>query len=172
MPRLVLLATLGLVSLFSLPSAAARKLDASSKDTIDHSPRDLEDPFTWNHVCPQLGPLLPSKSKFLSQMEEYLDTDKFFESSVKRLAGAIKINTTSNDGMQELSGHDPEWSHMFAFSEYLAATFPLIHRMLALERVNTHGLLYTWHGKNQSLDPILLLAHQDVVPIQHEAESM
>ncbi|ROW09845.1 hypothetical protein VMCG_02165 [Cytospora schulzeri] len=74
--------------------------------------------------------------------------------------------------MQELPGNDPAWDHMFAFSEYLNATFPLIRQSVALERVNTHGLVYTWHGKNQSLKPTLLLAHQDVVPVQQGTEDI
>ena len=32
------------------------------------------------------------------------------------------------------------------------------------ERVGGHGLLYTWQGSDPRLEPILLLAHQDVVP--------
>ena len=39
-----------------------------------------------------------------------------------------------------------------------------LHRTLARERVGEQSLLYTWQGSDARLDPILLLAHQDVVP--------
>jgi Gly-Xaa carboxypeptidase len=31
--------------------------------------------------------------------------------------------------------------------------------------VNTYGLIYEWHGTDASLKPLLLMAHQDVVPV-------
>ena len=33
-------------------------------------------------------------------------------------------------------------------------------------RINTHGLLYHWPGSDSYLKPILLTAHQDVVPVE------
>lgn len=48
---------------------------------------------------------------------------------------------------------------------YLKATFPLVHSKLALENINTHGLLYTWKGSDPSLKPSMLMAHQDTVPV-------
>lgn len=31
--------------------------------------------------------------------------------------------------------------------------------------INTHAHLYTWTGTNPSLQPIVLMAHEDVVPV-------
>ncbi|KAH9074826.1 hypothetical protein EDB83DRAFT_2312331 [Lactarius deliciosus] len=39
------------------------------------------------------------------------------------------------------------------------------HETLALTKVNTYGLLYEWKGSDDSLKPLLLAAHQDVVPV-------
>ncbi|KAB5587639.1 Gly-Xaa carboxypeptidase [Ceratobasidium theobromae] len=39
------------------------------------------------------------------------------------------------------------------------------HATLNQTRINTHGLLYHWPGTDSSLKPILLTAHQDVVPV-------
>lgn len=36
------------------------------------------------------------------------------------------------------------------------------HEKLEQEIVNVHGLVYTWHGSDPSLKPILLTGHQDV----------
>lgn len=52
----------------------------------------------------------------------------------------------------------------------LAQTFPLTHTRLMVERVNGQGLLYTWVGSDPSLAPLLLAAHQDVVPVEPGTE--
>jgi Gly-Xaa carboxypeptidase len=36
---------------------------------------------------------------------------------------------------------------------------------LEITKVNTHGLLITWKGTDESLKPYLFMAHQDVVPV-------
>ncbi|KIX05815.1 uncharacterized protein Z518_03787 [Rhinocladiella mackenziei CBS 650.93] len=38
------------------------------------------------------------------------------------------------------------------------------YKALTVETVSTHGLLYTWHGTEDDLKPLLLMAHSDVVP--------
>lgn len=43
------------------------------------------------------------------------------------------------------------------------------HQRASLEKVNTLGLVYTLHGSDPSLKPVLLAAHQDVVPVADEA---
>ncbi|KAK7748769.1 hypothetical protein SLS53_000793 [Cytospora paraplurivora] len=103
-------------------------------------------------------------------MDEYLASAGFFNASVQRLSQAVRIDTTSSDDMENLPGNHSAWNHMYEFSRYLRDTFPLIHESLTLDRINTHGLLYTWQGRNASLHPIVFLAHQDVVPVQPETE--
>jgi Gly-Xaa carboxypeptidase len=34
--------------------------------------------------------------------------------------------------------------------------------------INIYGLLYTWKGSNDSLKPLLLMAHMDVVPVDRK----
>jgi Gly-Xaa carboxypeptidase len=34
-----------------------------------------------------------------------------------------------------------------------------------LTKINTYGLVYIWEGSDPSLKPLLLMAHQDVVPV-------
>lgn len=43
------------------------------------------------------------------------------------------------------------------------------HERARLEKVNTLGLVYTIEGSDSSLKPILLAAHQDVVPVPDES---
>ncbi|KAI1429622.1 peptidase family M20/M25/M40 [Xylaria sp. FL1777] len=124
-----------------------------------------EDPSASVAKCPQVDALVPSQqSPALSEMEEYLLSDKFRDETVKRLAGAIHIPTESYDDLGPI-GEDFRWETMYDFADYLESTFPLVHGALALEKVNTHGLLYTWKGTDASLRPTVLMAHQDVVPV-------
>ncbi|KAL0953577.1 hypothetical protein HGRIS_004793 [Hohenbuehelia grisea] len=62
-------------------------------------------------------------------------------------------------------GVDPRWEAFAPFHDYLLTAFPLVHSTLTLTKVNTYGLWYTWTGKDTSKKPLLLAAHQDVVPV-------
>ncbi|KAH8758344.1 hypothetical protein F5883DRAFT_502082 [Diaporthe sp. PMI_573] len=126
--------------------------------------------YEWRHQCPQLEPLFPKPlnpkdGKEDSSLDEYFKSEGFLNASVARLSGAVQIDTTSQTWWQNLPGKDPVWQKMTKFRKYLKNTFPLIHRHLKLERVNKHGLVYTWKGANPSLKPTLFLAHQDVVSV-------
>lgn len=115
--------------------------------------------------CQQVDPLFPSRNtKELDDMQTYLESDAFRSLAIQRLSGAVQIPTQSYDDMADV-GDDPRWDIFFKFAEYLEATFSLVHASLELEKVNTHGLLYTWVGEDKSLKPNLLMAHQDVVPV-------
>lgn len=127
-----------------------------------------EDPSTSMAKCPQVEPLVPGlQTSELSDMEEYLKSDKFRNETIERMAGAIRIPTQSYDDLGPV-GEDPRWDGLYDFADYLKSTFPLVHSSLALEKVNTHGLLYTWEGTDASLRPTVLMAHQDVVPVAEE----
>ena len=51
------------------------------------------------------------------------------------------------------------------FHSFLRETFPAVRRALDRELVGELSLLYRWLGSDESLEPVLLLAHQDVVPV-------
>ena len=115
--------------------------------------------------CSQVEPLFPSRSsKELNDTESYLESDDFRKLAIERLSGAVQIPTQSYDDMGDI-GADPRWDIFESFAGYLAKNFPLTHATIQLEKVNTHGLLYTWPGTDPSLKATLLMAHQDVVPV-------
>ena len=83
------------------------------------------------------------------------------EGAADRLAASLRIQTISSE--------DPAAFDAGAFSalhEYLQTAFPRVHAQLARETVGTHSLLYTWPGSDPSLNPILLVGHLDVVPVE------
>ena len=117
--------------------------------------------------CVQPSPLNPSKNDALDKAYAFLSTDKFLNASVARLSGAVRVKSESFDDLGAI-GEDPRWDVFYDFAAYLKKTFPLIHSKLQVDKVNTHGLLYTWEGSNKDLKPTLLMAHQDTVPVPPE----
>jgi Gly-Xaa carboxypeptidase len=98
-------------------------------------------------------------------MDDFLASPQFLNSSISRMAGAIQIPTVTYDDMGEV-GDDDRFDAFFDLAAYLERTFPLVHGNLRLERINTHGLFFTWEGSNPSLKPTILMAHQDTVPVE------
>jgi carboxypeptidase PM20D1 len=81
--------------------------------------------------------------------------------AAERLAGAIRIRTISADSPDAFDGEPFQ-----KFHAYLETAFPLVHSSLQREIVGTHSLLYTWQGTDSASNPILLLGHMDVVPVE------
>jgi carboxypeptidase PM20D1 len=76
----------------------------------------------------------------------------------EHLAASIRCKTVPLD---ETGTPDPE-----AFKQlhqFLAETYPLVHQKLRREVVNGYSLLYIWQGTRADLEPVMLMAHQDVV---------
>ena len=84
--------------------------------------------------------------------------------AVRRLAEAVRIRTVSHE-----SPADFDAQPFLAFHAFLERSFPYAHAKLARETVADYSLLYTWRGSDASLDPILLTAHHDVVPVIEES---
>jgi carboxypeptidase PM20D1 len=82
------------------------------------------------------------------------------------LGGALRIKTISTQDPSQFDG-----AAFLAFHDYLAATFPKVHERLKREVVNGYSLLYEWKGSDPSLKPIMLIAHQDVVPVAPDSEA-
>jgi carboxypeptidase PM20D1 len=57
----------------------------------------------------------------------------------------------------------PEPKAFKQLHKFLEETYPLVHQKLKREVVNGYSLLYTWQGSRADLEPIMLMAHQDVV---------
>lgn len=63
-------------------------------------------------------------------------------------------------------------SQFFGFHRFLEKTYPLFHQKLSKEVLVKYSLLYRWEGKNPELNPIVLMAHQDVVPVEEGTEKL
>ncbi|KAI0352310.1 carboxypeptidase S [Trametes cingulata] len=115
--------------------------------------------------CPQATAVVPEKNAGLwKDLGETIASDKFKARAVEWLGGAVRVPTQSYDKMGPV-GEDPRWKVFGPFHDYLLKSFPLVHSTLQLTKVNTWGLVYEWKGSDPSLKPVLLAAHQDVVPV-------
>jgi len=83
------------------------------------------------------------------------------DSSISHLQRAIRYRTVSFDDSTKR-----DTSQFSQFQRYLRQTYPLVHQRLQLQRINRYTLLYRWAGKDNAANPVVLLAHQDVVPVE------
>lgn len=109
----------------------------------------------------------PSQSNF--SLPAPLPTSTY----AKLLSGAVQIDTTVPDSWGPLNAPNisstvrENYRKAFApFEAYLSRSFPLVHSVLTKEVVDSHGLIFTWRGSDESLKPLVLMAHQDVVPVE------
>lgn len=116
-------------------------------------------------LCPQATELVPSKNvNVWKRLVETFSTADFKLRAINWLGDAVRIPTEAYDSMDP-PGVDPRWEVFGPFHDYLLDEFPLVHSHLKLTKVNTYGLVYHWQGSNSGLKPILMAAHQDVVPV-------
>ena len=104
---------------------------------------------------------VPKKRAYEPLPEERVDRDRV----MKHLSEAIRIPTVSYPDPA-----DVDWAQFERFHAFLKESYPLIHQKLSCEVVPPANLLYRWKGKDPSLDPIAMLAHQDVVPVEEGTE--
>lgn len=98
------------------------------------------------------------KSKQLSV--QAVPLDQISEASIQNLAEALKIKTISPENLNDFDS-----SAFIEFSGFLSRTYPLSDLILEKKTINKFSFLYKWEGIDSSLNPIVLMAHLDVVPV-------
>lgn len=88
------------------------------------------------------------------------------EAAVGRFAEALRIPTLSHGADTGVPRDDEAFA---SFRKLLERSYPLAHAELERVLVADHTLLYTWRGSDPALDPIVLMGHYDVVPVDPEA---
>lgn len=83
--------------------------------------------------------------------------------AAQHLSEAIQFRTITVAPGDPRVGQEGPWLEMQAWME---DTYPAFHGVATKETIpGGYSLLYTWAGSAPDLDPILLMAHQDVVPV-------
>lgn len=84
---------------------------------------------------------------------------------VQHLSQAIQIKTVSHE--------DPEKFDVEAFDQFLVflrKTYPRVFSELEVTVINDYSLIFKWAGSDDSLRPVLIDAHYDVVPVEPGTE--
>lgn len=92
------------------------------------------------------------------KLADAIDPD--LNAAANRLGEAIRFQTVSNQDPAQ--NRMDQWS---GFQSWLQTTYPAAHKAMQREIVGKATLLYTWPGGDSALPPIILMAHQDVVPV-------
>ena len=104
----------------------------------------------------------PDKNTGEPLPDEHVDLDRYR----KNLSDAIRIRTIAADRPE-----DTDWSTFDAFHKLLQDRYPLIHKTMEKKTFSRGSLMFRWKGSDPALDPIALLAHQDVVPVSEGTEA-
>ena len=84
--------------------------------------------------------------------------------AVQRLSQALQAQTISTEA------GPPSADSLEAFHAFLERSYPLLHAQLRRENVAGGSLLFSWQGADPSAPALLLMAHQDVVPVEAGSE--
>ena len=88
------------------------------------------------------------------------------DSAAEHLSKAIQIKTISFGDTLPV-----DTSEFLKFRAFMETTYPTIHHTLKRENFNEFSYVYTWKGKDTTLQPYVLMGHMDVVPVEAAAES-
>ncbi|MDR2380572.1 MAG: M20/M25/M40 family metallo-hydrolase [Bifidobacteriaceae bacterium] len=93
--------------------------------------------------------------------------------ALERLGAAIRLPTVSR-----LNYDETDFAPFDAFKKLLTTSFPLFHQRCELEVISGYALVYRWPGSagrtgdsGAGLEPIALMAHYDVVPVEAGSEA-
>ncbi|MBS0385436.1 MAG: M20/M25/M40 family metallo-hydrolase [Proteobacteria bacterium] len=86
--------------------------------------------------------------------------------AAQHLAQAVRFRTVSMTGAPT-----DDRGQFEQFQSWMQQTYPAFHAAARREAINGLGLLYTWAGSDPGQPPLLLLAHQDVVPVPDDTRT-
>lgn len=101
------------------------------------------------------------QSKQIKVAENEILKLKIDTAAMSKLSKSIQFKTVSYDETEKI-----DYAQFGSLHEFLQSAFPLVHQKLSREVVNNHSLLFTWHGKNKAIQPVIFYAHLDVVPVE------
>jgi carboxypeptidase PM20D1 len=86
--------------------------------------------------------------------------------AAEHLSLAVQIPTVRHQDRAE--DIDDEWTRLHGL---LRAAYPAAHAAMTVDELASRTLVYTWPGSDPALAPIVLMAHQDVVPVTPGTEA-
>ena len=86
------------------------------------------------------------------------------DSADSHMSQAIRIATVSPEDTTSIDS-----LHFNAFRFFLEQSYPLIHQQLTRTIIKNYSYVFEWKGSDSSLQPLILMAHYDVVPVEPSA---
>jgi carboxypeptidase PM20D1 len=102
----------------------------------------------------------PAGTADLSGIKLAAIPDYDVQSAARNLSQAIRFQTVSHQNKAE--NQIAEWEK---FQGWLKTAYPSANAVMTREIAGERALIYKWPGSAPDLPPIILMAHQDVVPI-------
>ena len=123
-------------------------------------------PENLSGVCQQVPKLSPKNEEVERYVRDKVESPKYQKEIINKLSKIIQIPSESYDELG-IIGEDDRWNVFYEMENYIKATYPTVLKNVRLDHANTHGLILTWEGSvpPSEAKPILMLAHQDVVPV-------
>lgn len=91
--------------------------------------------------------------------------DTKIEKYMAHLKGVVQIPTVSS-----VNDEHTDWAQFDRLHQYMQEAWPLIFEKLSLTRIGKASLLIHWKSDYPKKEPVLFMAHQDVVPAIHEEQ--
>ena len=86
------------------------------------------------------------------------------DSAIVHMSNAIRIATVSPEDTTNIDS-----VHFNQFRIFLEQSYPLVHRQLSRTIIKDYSYVFEWKGADTSLQPVILMAHYDVVPVEPSA---
>ncbi|KKP05777.1 hypothetical protein THAR02_02151 [Trichoderma harzianum] len=115
--------------------------------------------------CNLADPLDPSQDGLYSS-HDLFSSQEALETLIERHQPLVQVDSICYDDLGDFDTDD-RWKPFDEIPKVLKENYPLIYDKAWIETVNRFGLVYTIEGTDTSLAPILLTAHQDVVPVEN-----
>lgn len=84
---------------------------------------------------------------------------------IAHLQGIVQIPTVSS-----VNDASTDWSEFDRLHRFLQEAYPLIFEKLEVTTIGKASLLFHWKSSHAEKQPIIFMAHQDVVPAPHEEQ--
>ncbi len=93
--------------------------------------------------------------------KQALEAVSINDSAVRHMSEAVQIKTVSYADSLPV-----DTSEYLKLRKFLERAYPLVHEKLPRQIFNQFSYLYKWEGKNKDLNPYVIMAHMDVVPVE------
>lgn len=123
-------------------------------------------PGAGSGVCQQVPKLSPKNTRVETFIRDQVESPDYHKQIIDKLSRIIHIPSESYDDLG-LVGEDDRWNIFYEVENFITANYPTVLKHVKLDHANTHGLVLTWEGSvpPSEAKPILMMAHQDVVPV-------